>query len=212
MNPLIFSALCALAVLALLYAEWKDRGGLKRLFKPLASLAFILTGVSAGALESPFGLAILAGLIFCAAGDLLLIPRGEKSFLAGMAAFAAGHGAYIAAFVIGGVALTTQAAIAGIAAAVFSGGLLLWLWRDLGSFRAPVIAYAAIISAMVAASVAHWAAGPTPGTAQLMAAAAGFAVSDLSVARDQFKRRAFINRLWGLPLYYAAQCMFAFNV
>jgi hypothetical protein len=36
-----------------------------------------------------------------------------------------------------------------------------------------------------------------------------FYLSDLAVARDRFVARAFVNRLWGLPLYYAAQILFA---
>jgi uncharacterized membrane protein YhhN len=75
-----------------------------------------------------------------------------------------------------------------------------------------VIIYSAVICLMVAAAVAHHAAGPSREAAQLAAAAAGFAASDFSVARDQFRKRSFFNRLWGLPLYYASQCLFAISV
>jgi len=36
-----------------------------------------------------------------------------------------------------------------------------------------------------------------------------FYVSDLSVARDRFVARAFVNRARGLPAYYAAQVLMA---
>ena len=36
-----------------------------------------------------------------------------------------------------------------------------------------------------------------------------FWMSDISVARARFKSAGFGNRLWGLPLYYAAQLVFA---
>jgi len=39
-----------------------------------------------------------------------------------------------------------------------------------------------------------------------------FAASDISVARDRFVAPAFINRAWGLPLYYVAQISFALSV
>ena len=39
-----------------------------------------------------------------------------------------------------------------------------------------------------------------------------FFASDLSVARDVFVHRTFVNRLWGLPLYYAAQLCLAATV
>lgn len=212
MQPLFFVGLCGLAVVGLLYAEKTENAALRATFKPLASLAFIVAGIAAGALGSPFGLAILAGLVLCGLGDALLISRRKPFFLAGMAAFAAGHAAYIAAFLIGGVAATPGVFVAGALASAFSGGLLVWLWKDLKEFRLPVAGYAAIISAMVAASVAHLAATPSRENAQFAIAAAGFALSDLSVARDQFRKRAFVNRLWGLPLYFASQCLFAISI
>jgi uncharacterized membrane protein YhhN len=212
MAPYLFVALCAIFTLGLLYAEHKESALLKRVFKPAASLSFVLTGIAAGALETPFGALILAGLVFCAIGDALLIPRAPQFFLAGMGAFAAGHGAYIAAFASGGVAISPAVLAAAAAAAALSAGLVIRLWRDLGAFRGPVIIYSAVISLMVAASAAHYAAAHSREAAQLAAAAAGFAASDFSVARDQFRNRSFFNRLWGLPLYYASQCLFAISV
>lgn len=212
MNTALFSALCGVFVLGLLYAELRDSADLRRVFKPLASLAFVLVAVAAGALSSPFGQAVLAGLVLCAAGDLLLIPRAPKFFLAGMAAFAAGHAAFIAAFVIGDVAPSPLVFGTAAAMAAFAAGLFFWLKPGLKAFKIPVLVYAAIISAMVVASVAHWTARPTGQAALLVVAAAAFALSDVAVARDQFLRREFVNRLWGLPLYYAAQCLFAINV
>jgi len=43
----------------------------------------------------------------------------------------------------------------------------------------------------------------------LLTGALMFLVSDLAVARDRFVAQGFINRLWGLPLYYAAQLVLA---
>ena len=42
--------------------------------------------------------------------------------------------------------------------------------------------------------------------------ALAFYLSDLSVARDRFVRPAFVNRAWGLPLYYGAQFVLAATV
>jgi len=42
--------------------------------------------------------------------------------------------------------------------------------------------------------------------------AAMFALSDVSVARDRFVAKAFVNRAWGLPLYFAAQLILASTV
>ena len=48
--------------------------------------------------------------------------------------------------------------------------------------------------------------------APLLAGALGFFVSDLAVARERFVAKSFSNKLWGLPLYYAAQLVLAGTV
>lgn len=212
MPPTTFLALCAVSVAGLLYAESGDRGFLKAIFKPAASLSFIFAGLAAGALNSSFGQAILSGLVFCALGDVLLISKSQKAFLAGMAAFAAGHAAYVAAFLIGGAVLSPAAATAFAVMAALSVALVIWLRKGLGAMRLPVALYSLVISVMVAGGVAHWSAAPSADSAALAVAAAGFALSDVSVARDRFGDAGYINRAWGLPLYFAAQCLFAISV
>jgi len=39
-----------------------------------------------------------------------------------------------------------------------------------------------------------------------------FYLSDLFVARNQFMKKAYINRLVGLPLYFIGQFLLAFSV
>ena len=67
--------------------------------------------------------------------------------------------------------------------------------------RLKVSAYMAVITVMVAtaAGTELW----------LLTAATLFYASDLCVARQRFVQAGFVNRLIGLPLYYAAQWMFA---
>jgi hypothetical protein len=36
-----------------------------------------------------------------------------------------------------------------------------------------------------------------------------FYASDLAVARDRFVARVFLNRAWGLPLYFGGQLVIA---
>jgi uncharacterized membrane protein YhhN len=68
-----------------------------------------------------------------------------------------------------------------------------------------VIAYIAVISTMLAAAA---------GTRVPLIAvgALAFYFSDLSVARDRFVAPGFINRAWGLPLYYGAQLLLGWSV
>ena len=214
---MIFIFICLSSVAVLLAAEYAEQRMLKWIAKPLASAAFVAFAVSEGALQGgPFGLAILAGLVLCAAGDVLLIPKDKRWFLAGMGAFALGHGAYIGAFFTTELQLKPLVFAGGLAMVAVAAVVLRMLWGKLGEMRAPVAAYITIISVMV---VASFAAGPTVSSSAestyawtLIAGAVGFAASDIAVARDQFVDRAFTNRLWGLPLYYAAQLTLASSV
>lgn len=209
MTPIFFVFVCALAVIGLLLAERRENARLRGIFKPAASLAFVLAAVAAGALESAMGTMLLAGLILSALGDLFLIPRSDRLFLAGMAAFGLGHLAYSSAFVIGGFVFGYEGAIA--AGVTLAAGLFFLgpLRRTMGNLSGPVAIYALVISAMVGLSAGHFIAAGSPENLRLAAGAAAFAASDLAVARDRFLKRDFINRAWGLPLYYGAQCLIA---
>lgn len=79
-----------------------------------------------------------------------------------------------------------------------------WLWPHLGALRAPVAVYAAAISVMLLLAL-----GVASPLAQLGAVL--FYVSDLTVARDRFVHPHVANRIVGLPLYHAAQVLFALS-
>jgi uncharacterized membrane protein YhhN len=199
--------LCAVAVAGLLWAERRgSRAGLW-VAKPVASLAFIWAGLAAGALETTYGQLVLLGLVLCLLGDLLLIPLERPAvFRAGVFAFLAGHVAYSAAF------LTRPISVAGLVAAavllaLVLGGVLRWLAPSLPKDMAGTVrAYMVVIGLMSALACGVTAAG---GPWAVAAGALAFTASDVSVARDRFVRHEFVNRAWGLPLYYAAQLLIA---
>lgn len=201
----------AAAVAALLYGEYRDHAPLKWIAKPAASLGFIAFALAAGAFETDYGLLVFVGLVLCALGDVFLIPKSKVFFLAGMAAFALGHGGYIAAFVAAWGGFSTSFIAAAIIVAIVFPLIFRWLQPHLGEFRLPVAGYCVIIGVMTAMS---FAAAPH-GTAPYWPAAVGavgFALSDIAVARNQFVRPSFFTRAWGLPLYYAAQMLLASSV
>jgi len=200
---------CALAVAGLLLAERRGSQAGKWLAKPVASAAFVAVALGSSALESRYGLYLLAGLLLCLLGDLLLIPeRRPAIFRAGVFAFLAGHVAYVAAFLTRPLVFTWLL-IAGAALA-----LALWqVWRWLqprlpADMRRPVQLYFAVIAVMATLACSLTAAG---GPATVAVGALAFAASDISVARDRFVRPQFLNRAWGLPLYYAAQVLLALS-
>jgi len=199
--------LCAIAVAGLLWAEYRgSRQGLW-LAKPVASLAFIWAGIAAGALDSTYGQWILLGLVLCLLGDVLLIPHDRPAvFRAGVFAFLGGHVAYSAAFLtqpLDGFGLAGGAVLL----AVVVGGVLRWLASSLPADMAwPVRIYMIVIGVMSALACGVTAAG---GPWAVAVGALAFTASDVSVARDRFMRHEFLNRAWGLPLYYGAQLLLA---
>jgi uncharacterized membrane protein YhhN len=194
-------------VAGLLVAERRgSRNGLW-LTKPVASAAFVWLGFESGALDSTYGQFVLAGLVLCMLGDLLLIPLGRAGiFRAGLFAFLLGHVAFSAAFVTR--PLSSIGLLAGGASlALFIYLVMRWLGRHVPSDMAvPVRAYMVVIGVMSALACAVTTAG---GPWQVAAGALAFTASDVSVARDRFVRHEFMNRAWGLPLYYGAQLLIA---
>ena len=199
--------MCAAGVAGCLAFEGRQQVRGTWIAKPLASAAFLWAALAWGALASPFGRWLSLGLACCAAGDVLLIPRGSRAVLhAGMLAFGAGHVAFACAFLRHG-AVPLAGAGAALVALVLLAGVWRWLHPHLApDDRMPVRLYLAVIGAMLASAIGAVAAGAPVAAG---AGAALFAVSDLAVAQDRFVARSFASTLWGLPTYYAAQLLIA---
>lgn len=103
-------------------------------------------------------------LVFCAVGDAFLAGDPKRWLPPGLASFLAGHLTYVATFVTmilsarngfaaaGGLPIVNLAVMA--VAVLIGGGMLAWLWKDLGHLRWAVAAYVAAILAMVCTSLA----------------------------------------------------------
>lgn len=198
--------LAALAVAALIWVETRGPRVLAWLFKPLAATCFVLLAIDSGALLSSYGQWLLAGLALSWLGDVLLIPDGDKYFKAGLVSFLLGHVMYIVAF--SQLPLATLLLYLGLALAIALGALSWrWLRPHLDSaMRLPVALYVAVICTMVTVATA---VANSPLGYAVAIGGWGFALSDLAVARQQFVRPAASNRLWGTPLYFAAQMLLA---
>lgn len=193
------------AVAALLVGEARGPRWLPWISKPVASIGFVLAAFDAPPSDGA-GWAFVVGLLACLVGDVCLLSRAPRWFLAGLGSFFAGHVAYAIAFGMRGIDVTTTAVVGGV---LVIPAVIVWRWLKPHvevAMRGAVVAYVVAITAMVACAVGG--AGPR-GEWIALAGAIGFYLSDLSVARDVFVKRAFINRLWGLPLYYGAQLCLA---
>lgn len=200
-------ALCVVAVAGLLLAERRrSRLGIG-IAKPVASAAFLWAALQWGALETHYGTLVLAGLALCMLGDVLLIPTDQPLvFRAGVFAFLLGHVAYASAFLTRPLSPLGLVA-GGVLLVLVLGMVLRWLGRSLPpDMVLPVRAYMIVIGLMATLACGVTAAG---GPWQAAVGALAFTASDVSVARDRFVRQAFVNRAWGLPLYYVSQLLIA---
>ncbi|WP_372837906.1 lysoplasmalogenase [Phaeovulum sp.] len=207
----------AAAVLAVVYAlRWAAADAAPNWPRSLTKTgAVALLSIAAWRAGAPW--LIVAGLALGAAGDFALSRPGARAFLAGMAAFAAGHLAYVLAFAAP-LVIAGQAGGAGWApspgdyAVIGALALLLastelWLAPHTGEMRWPVRAYVVVIGLMAVAALVP---GGSGGVA-LRAGVALFVASDLMLALEQFvvrapaRRQQLARALW--PAYWCAQAL-----
>lgn len=195
-------------LVVLLYGEYKDKPGLRASGKPFASLGFLVAAIGFGAFESRYGKIVFAGLVLGALGDVFLLGRSKQSFVAGLVSFLLGHVAYVVAFASLGMSTTAAAATA-----VVMGVLMFfvgrWVFPHAPEMRVPIGVYMLVIALMCVAAVGAYAAG---APWMIPVGALMFTASDIAVVRDRFVSKGFINRAWGLPLYYAAQLLIAWSI
>lgn len=206
-----FAALMLASLAALLLAEYRESRTGVWIAKPLASAGFVGVAIASGATGSGYGLWVLAALVLSFLGDVLLIPREPPLvFRAGLLSFLLGHLAFAVAFAARGLAAPGPVMAAAAAAGLVGFRLMRWLRPHLpDDMVLPVVAYVVVISSML---VLACGATLSSGDARIAIGASMFYLSDLAVARDRFVVSTFLNRAWGLPLYYGAQLVLASSV
>lgn len=172
--------------------------------KTLSVAGLALSGALAGA---P-GL-IVVGLALGSVGDFALSRPGDRAFLAGMAAFAAGHLAYALAFwgwTGSGISFGQLFSLACLAALIQSTET--WLAPRTGALRHAVRGYVVIIGIMAALALFLAA---LPGRPWVQVGAGLFVASDLLLALRLFvvtgeRRKAALGlAVW--PAYWAGQAL-----
>jgi uncharacterized membrane protein YhhN len=183
------------------------------LTKPSLSALFVIVALTGPSANPTYFNFVLAGLVFCVAGDVLLIFPTKEFFLAGLVSFLAGHVLYsIAFFTMASPGTLTW--IITTLCILISGAIFVWLRTHLGRMLIPVIAFMAVITVMVigATSLANNEQLGFNGRALVFCGAILFYLSDIFVARHRFVKRQYFNRLAGLPIYYAGQFMIAYSL
>lgn len=212
LNTLIV-LLAVVLMSGLLYFEREEEGRIRALNKGALSLLFIAAAAVQKPSVPPYYLLLLAGLIFCLGGDVFLALPRKEMFFYGLISFLLGHVFYIFGFFyLSGVSGWTW--IGAAAGVLTSGAVYLHLRSHLHEMKKPVLLYIFVITAMVtgAWSVLGEPTLQRPGRIMIFTGALAFYLSDLFVARDRFLKKAFLNRLVGLPMYYAGQFLLAFSV
>jgi len=199
--------ICALGVILSLVGERYSNTILIASGKLIAATAYLAAAWSLGAAETEWGRVLLLGMVFCWVGDLLLVSNSSRSlFLLGLTSFLLGHVAYIGAFAVRTVSFPAVLGAA-LPMVLFAWAVLRWLNPHLDArMRWPVWCYVIAISTMMAMAVGTFAVA---GNWLIPAGALLFLLSDLAVARDRFIAPGFINRAWGLPVYFCAQMVLA---
>lgn len=204
---LMCAVITTAAVLAMLVADARKERTIRGAMKTVAVVGFIGAALVFGVPTDPTGITTLVALVLCGLGDVLLIPAGAKrAFLLGLVSFLIGHVGFAIAFVTRGVAWSASAlSLLLLLPVIFF--VMRWLLPHVErKMKLPVIVYVGVITLMVCAAVGSVAAGgPVIG----LVAALAFFFSDFSVARERFVSDTFLNKLWGVPLYFGAQLAFA---
>lgn len=204
----------AVTVFLLIRAEFADDRRRIYLWKPLSTSLVILAALLSLWGEGPGNLAytggVLAGLVLCMAGDLLLMfPRNPRAFRAGLVFFLLGHVAYAVTFaVLGGFHGADW--VSGAVLLAVGAGFFLYLRPYLGSMQGPVIAYILVISFMVNRGVAVcWSEAFSTAQAWMIALGAVlFYVSDVILAVARYVKPFRYNRI-SLAFYYSGQALIA---
>jgi uncharacterized membrane protein YhhN len=211
-SALILVVASVLLCVALYFEKTENRTGLVPT-KGCLSLLFILAALVEKDPLSPYVAFVVAGLIFCFGGDVFLALPQSKSFLLGLVSFLVGHVFYVIGFF--SVARPNGWTwVSLLLAAMISGLVYLWLRAHLGKMKGPVIGYMVVITVMVcaASSVLGVPGFKVSGRVMAFSGAVAFYFSDVFVARDRFMKKEFVNRLVGLPMYYAGQFLIAFSL
>ncbi len=124
-------------------------------------------------------------------GDIALLGKGESAFLAGLGAFFGAHIGYTTAFLDAGRPASDRTETGGIKAAAtmfaVAGPAMAWAaGRKSSKLRLPVLAYAAILSSMFAASTRLDPAIPEPARKTVVAGTTLFLASDTILAFREF--------------------------
>ena len=163
--------------------------------------------------------ATVAAQALSGAGDIALLRKTAPAFLSGLGAFYGAHVAYTAAFTNAGRPLTDRGGLGGVLAAAATFAVTAPVMgraagRKSRALRAPVVAYAGILSSMFAASTRLDPAIPASTRRKVVAGTGLFLVSDAILGLREFvlPRRSSWTDAAVMATYTAGQALIAAGV
>ena len=194
-------ALTALLALIDWWAVATGRRPVEIVAKPLTLIALVGVAALAEAPTSTAQALLILGLALSLAGDVFLLGDSSATFVSGLAAFLAGHIAYVAMFIHLGVTPALSMAgvvLAGTALGTLGRRILRGVSDSEPSMRLPVIAYMAVISLMLVAAIGN-------GRWLGVFGALLFYASDAAIAWTRFVHDHPKGRLFVIVTYHVAQ-------
>ncbi len=223
MNPIVYALIAVGVILQGLFikVENEKKYVLADILKGSASLMFVITGylgLKANMNDPSFSNKIFAGLILGMIGDILLNLRfvfeknGQKIFLAGIAAFLAGHILYLLAL----IPYTQHILVCVIIGAILAAALLAYIFKTMDvkpAFKAFGVLYlgAVIIMTVIAIDAALF--SKNASSIIYAIGAVLFTASDIVLIFNTFSGvTKFSLRITNLSLYYFGQILIAVSL
>lgn len=152
---------------------------------------------------------MLAGLLFCWAGDVLLeVPKEYADlFLPGLGCFLLGHIMYLLTFILtpGGNYIFRKGPIFVLPVILYGACLVYYLFDGLGDMRLPVIAYAVVILTMLTGAINRRNKVNSASYWLVLAGAILFVLSDSAIAINKFGHNFIGSSIVVMTTYLAAQ-------
>lgn len=177
--------------------------------KPLTIVFLIALVAIAPVSSKTYRTAVLIGLVLSLLGDIfLMLPRDR--FLAGLAAFALAHCAYIVAFCVH----TRFAArpLLFLPYAIVAVIVMRLLGPRIAALRVPIVIYVVILATMASQALIRASMHPWPAAVAAATGAALFVVSDATLAIDRFRGSFRSAQAIVMVTYTIAQALIAVSI
>lgn len=210
MSILILTVVGVVTAVLATQGEYKPTRRQVYIFKPVTTgLIIVIALLGTGVTPPLYKGLIVAGLLFCLGGDILLMLPA-RYFIGGLVSFLVGHLLYIVAFVTD---TGFQFSLLWLLPLLVFGGVIYSLLHPhLGSMRLPVIIYMITILAMAWQALGRWSDQPTSSGLLAAVGAVLFVLSDSTLALDRFRAKFRSARVIVLSTYWLAQWLIALSV